>query len=175
MTAENAEANRELIRRLYGAMDAHDGERMAACYAPDARFEDPVFGPLTGEHAGNMWRMLTSRSKDLRVELAEHEVEGESGSARWIARYTFGPTGKQVTNDIRASFRFRDGLIAEHADRFSFYRWARQALGPMGLLLGWAPPLRLALRRRALEDLAKFSSKRAGGGSESPNPDEGGP
>jgi ketosteroid isomerase-like protein len=167
--------NRNVIRRLYEAMDAHDGEAMAACYAPDARFEDPVFGPLTGEQAGDMWRLLTSRSKDLRVELAEHEVEGERGSARWIARYTFGPSGRKVTNDIRASFRFRDGLIAEHTDRFSFYRWARQALGPMGLLLGWAPPLRLALRRRALEDLARFTRKRAGGVAEPPNPDEDAP
>ena len=109
------------------------------------------------------------------MELAEHQAEGEQGSARWIARYTFGPTGRRVTNDIRASFRFREGLIVEHTDRFSFYRWARQALGPMGLFLGWAPPLRLALRRRALEDLAKFSRKRAGEGAESPNPDEDAP
>jgi ketosteroid isomerase-like protein len=156
-------------------MDAHDGAAMAARYAPDARFEDPVFGPLTGEQAGDMWRMLTSRSKDLRVELAEHHGEGDRGGARWIARYTFGPTGRRVRNDIRASFRFRDGLIVEHTDRFSFYRWARQALGPMGVLLGWAPPLRLALRRRALEDLAKFSRKRSGGTPEPPNPDEGAP
>ena len=156
-------------------MDAHDGDAMAACYAPDARFEDPVFGPLTGDEAGDMWRLLTSRSEDLRVELAQNETAGDRGSARWIARYTFGPTGRRVTNDIRASFRFRDGLIAEHTDRFSFYRWARQALGPLGVFLGWAPPLRLALRRRALEDLAKFSRKRARGPSESPNPDEDAP
>lgn len=170
-----SEQNEQIIPRLYEAMDARDGDAMAACYAPDASFEDPVFGPLTGEQAGNMWRLLTSRSKDLRVELAEHTVDGDRGSARWIARYTFGPTGRPVTNDIRASLRFRDGLIVEHTDRFSFYRWARQALGPTGILLGWAPPLRLALRRRALEDLAKFSRKRAGGPVESPNPDEDAP
>lgn len=166
--------NGQVIRRLYEAMDAHDGDTMAACYTPDAGFEDPVFGPLTGEQAGDMWRMLTSRSKDLRVELAEQGGEGDRGSARWIARYTFGPTGRAVRNDIRASFRFRDGLIVEHVDRFSFYRWARQALGPMGVFLGWAPPMRLALRRRALEDLAKFS-QRAGGTAESPNPDNNAP
>ncbi len=163
--------NDDIIGRLYEAMDAHDGDAMAACYAPAGQFEDPVFGPLTGEQAGDMWRMLTSRSKDLRVELAEHEAREDRGTARWVARYTFGPTGRAVTNDIRASFRFRDGLIVEHTDRFSFYRWARQALGPMGLFLGWAPPLRLALRRRALEDLAKFSRKRAAGAPQAPKPD----
>ena len=167
--------NGDVVRHLYGALDRGDGEAMAALYAPGARFEDPVFGRLTGEQAGDMWRLLTSRSKDLRVELAEHGAEGEQGSARWIARYTFGPSGRRVTNDVRATFRFEDGLIAEHTDRFSFYRWARQALGPMGLLLGWAPPLRLALRRRALEDLERFSRKRPGGAAESPNSGEGAP
>ncbi len=170
-----SDPNDQIIRRLYEAMDAHDGDTMASCYASDARFEDPVFGPLTGTQAGDMWRMLTSRSEDLRVELAEQDVQGDRGSARWIARYTFGPTGRSVTNEIRGSFRFRDGLIIEHTDRFSFYRWARQALGPMGVFLGWAPPMRLALRRRALEDLAKFSRKRAGGAPESPNPDNDAP
>ena len=174
--ADMDDEGRLVIERLYAAMDAHDGDAMAASYAPDARFEDPVFGPLSGEEAGDMWRMLTGRSKDLRVELAQSEVEGEQGSARWIARYTFGPNGRRVTNDVRATFRFRDGLIVEHTDRFSFYRWARQALGPMGLLLGWAPPLRLALRRRALEDLERFSRRRAAGASgglkESPKSDE---
>ena len=167
--------HREVIQRLYEAMDAHDGDAMAALYAPDARFEDPVFGRLTGQQAGDMWRLLTSRSKDLRVELPEHDAEGEAGSAHWIARYSFGPAGRQVTNDIRARFRFRDGLIVEHTDRFSFYRWARQALGPLGLLLGWAPPLRLALRRRALADLARFSRKRAAEAAEPPDPVEDAP
>lgn len=170
-----SERSRETIRRLYSAMDTHDGDAMAALYAPGARFEDPVFGPLTGEQAGDMWRMLTSRSADLRVELAEHSAEGDRGTARWIARYTFTPTGRPVTNDIRASFRFEDGLIVEHIDRFSFYRWARQALGPLGTLLGWAPPLRMALRRRALGDLERFSRKRAAGTSKEPDPDEAAP
>ncbi len=32
-------------------------------------------------------------------------------------------------NDVRASFRFADGLIVGHRDEFDFHRWARQALG----------------------------------------------
>jgi hypothetical protein len=45
-------ANEELIRRFYEALDRHDGEAMAACYAPGARFEDPAFGELDGARGG---------------------------------------------------------------------------------------------------------------------------
>jgi uncharacterized protein len=148
---------RMVIEELYGALNRHDGEAMARRYAPDGRFRDPAFGELSGAEAGDMWRMLTSRADDLRVELPEHSVDGTTGSARWIAHYTFTRTGRPVVNDVRARFRFReDGLIEDHQDSFSFYRWARQALGPVGLALGWAPPLRLMVRRSAREDLAKF-------------------
>jgi hypothetical protein len=146
---------------------------MAACYSPDARFRDPAFGELTGEQAGDMWRMLAGRSRDLEVNLIEHEADAGRGSARWVARYTFTPTGRPVMNDIRAEFRFQGGLILEHTDRFSFFRWSRQALGPLGKLLGWSPLLRLVFRRQARRNLARFSGRRrAQGLEESANSDE---
>ena len=84
------------------------------------------------------------------------------GSARWIAHYTFTQTGRSVTNDVRARFRFEDGLIADHRDEFDFHRWARQALGTSGLLLGWTPILRSAVRRRARAGLDEFIADEAG-------------
>lgn len=143
--------SQEVIERFYAAFDRNDGDAMAACYAPDARFSDPAFGELRGREIGEMWRMLTGRAKDLRVELREHD----DTSAHWIARYTFS-TGRKVVNDVRATFVFRDGLIAEHDDRFSFHAWSRQALGPAGLLLGWTPLLRAKVRSQARADLEKF-------------------
>jgi ketosteroid isomerase-like protein len=148
----------ELIERFYAAFDRRDGGAMAACYAPGARFSDPVFGELRGEEPGAMWRMLTGQARDLRIELAEHATDpaANTGSARWIAHYTFTQTGRPVTNDVRARFRFEDGLIAEHDDAFSFNAWARQALGTPGLLLGWTPLLRASVRRRARGNLERF-------------------
>ena len=150
-----AHANAELIERFYGAFARGDGDGMAACYAPDVRFSDPVFGELRGKEAGDMWRMLTGRAQDLTVTLAEHEASDDRGSAHWLADYTFR-TGRKVHNDIRASFVFRDGLIAEHDDRFSFHAWARQALGTPGLLLGWTPLLRAKVGREARAGLEEF-------------------
>ena len=150
--------NARVIRDLYDALDRHDGETMAAQYASDARFMDPAFGELTGEEAGDMWRMLCSRAEDLRVELPEHEANGDQGTAHWIATYTFR-TGRHVVNDIHARFRFRDGRIVDHEDSFSFHRWARQALGPAGMVLG-LPPFNLLVRRKALGDLESFRAER---------------
>ena len=154
-----AESNEALIRKFYEAFDRRDGETMAACYAPGAHFSDPVFTDLNGDEPGAMWRMLTGRADDLRVELLEREADGDTGSVRWRARYTFTQTGRPVVNDVRATFRFRDGLIAEHRDEFGFHRWAKQALGPTGLMLGWTPVLRSATRKRARAGLDEFMAK----------------
>jgi ketosteroid isomerase-like protein len=153
-----AHPNDELIQRFYAAFDRHDGDEMAACYTPDARFSDPVFQDLKHGEPEAMWRMLTGASDDLRVELLEHEADDDSGSARWLAHYTFTQTGRHVDNDVRASFRFRNGLIAEHRDDFGFHRWARQALGPTGLLLGWTPIVQGSVRKRARARLDEFMS-----------------
>jgi ketosteroid isomerase-like protein len=142
-----------VIERFYEAFGRCDGDGMAACYAPDVRFSDPVFPDLRGDRAKAMWRMLTSQASDLRVVLDEHD----DTSARWTARYTFGQTGRPVVNRVHATFAFDDaGLITSHTDRFDFHRWARQALGPTGLLLGWTPIVRNAVRQRADRSLEKF-------------------
>ena len=151
--------NAKVIRDLYEALDRHDGEAMAALYDPNGRFKDPAFGELSGEEAGDMWRMLTSRSEDLSVELAEHEADGDTGSAHWIATYTFN-TGRHVVNDIHAKFSFRDGKITDHQDSFSFHRWARQALGPAGLVLG-LPPFSALVHRKARRQLEEFRAGRS--------------
>jgi ketosteroid isomerase-like protein len=153
--------NDELIQRFYAAFGRGDGEAMAACYTPDARFDDPVFPGLTGSEPGDMWRMLTARAADLEIELREHAAEGDTGHAHWIATYTFTQTGRPVVNDVRATFRFRDGLIAEHRDEFSFHKWSKQALGAPGLLLGWTPIIRNATRKKARAGLDDFSQRAA--------------
>ena len=151
----SAEANKQLLEGFYAAFDRKDGHAMGEYYAPDVRFSDPVFPDLRGPRAGAMWDMLTAAPGELRVELLQHEAAEDSGSAHWRAHYVFSQTGRPVVNDVHATFRFRDGLISEHRDDFDFHRWARQALGPVGLLLGWTPVLRGAVRRKAaarLED-----------------------
>lgn len=156
-----ADANRETIERFYAAFGQCNGAAMSACYAPDAHFRDPAFGDLEGSEIGAMWRMLTGRATDLKIELHEHEADEGTGSAHWIARYTFS-TGRPVVNDIQAKFRFADGLIADHVDDFDFRRWARQALGPTGNLVALLPPLRAKARAKALDQLEAFKREETG-------------
>lgn len=157
-----AAENKATIERLYEAFGQCNGAAMTACYAPGAHFRDPAFGDLEGDDIGAMWRMLTGRASDLKIELHEHEAGEETGSAHWIARYTFS-TGRPVVNDIRASFRFApDGLIADHVDEFDFRRWAAQALGPSGHLVALLPPLRSKARAKALAQLAAFKRDETG-------------
>ena len=148
--------NDALIERFYAAFARGDGAAIAACYAPAVHFRDPAFGDLHGSAAGAMWRMLASSARDFRLELLEHGSEGSAGSAHWLAQYTFSQTGRPVVNDVRATFQFADGLIVDHVDAFDFHRWAGQALGPRGRLLGGTSFLRSAVQRRARARLAEF-------------------
>ncbi len=149
--------NAQIIVRFYDAFARRDGDAMAACYQTDARFSDPVFRNLRGREPGQMWRMLTEpEESDLKVELLGHFAEGETGAAHWRATYTFPDTGRLVVNDIRASFHFTDGKIADHVDDFDLHKWMGQALGLPGKLLGGTPILKAITRRRARRRLDEF-------------------
>jgi len=154
--------NKETIERLYAAFAERDGAAMTACYTPGAHFRDPAFGDLEGDDIGAMWRMLTGRARDLEITLREHEADERTGTAHWIARYTFS-TGRRVENDIQAKFAFGgNALITDHVDDFDFHRWASQALGPKGHLVALLPPLRSKARAQALAQLTAFKRGEAG-------------
>jgi ketosteroid isomerase-like protein len=151
-----ASANAELIDRFYTAFARRDHEAMAACYGPDPRFSDPVFEDLRGDEVRAMWQMLCERGTDLELSHGAVEADEDRGSAHWEADYTFSATGRAVHNEIDAAFRFQDGLIAEHVDSFDLWRWARQALGPVGVLLGWSPPVQGRIRSQARASLDDY-------------------
>src|SRR2546430_17664174 len=98
--------NAEVLRRSSAPSPRHDGDAMAACYAPGARFSDPVFTDLRDEEPGAMWRMLTGRAEDLEVKLAEHEAGDERGRAHWLPDHTFS-TRRQGHNDHHAELLFQ--------------------------------------------------------------------
>lgn len=155
-----SQANVELIQRFYQAFQQRDAETMAACYAEDVHFSDPVFTDLRGADAGDMWRMLCAKAQDFSLTFEGVTADEHSGQARWVASYTFSQTGNRVVNHIQASFRFRDGKISEHRDQFDLWRWAAQALGLKGRLLGWAPFVQNAIRQQAGKGLAAFQRNR---------------
>ena len=150
-------ANEATLQRLHAAFARRDGTTMAACYHADAHFRDPIFD-LRGNEIGAMWRMLCSRSNELRIESTGLQVDGDSGRADWHAWYPFSMTGRKVHNIVHSDYRFRDGLIVEQFDAFPFWRWSRQALGTSGLLLGWTPLLQNKVRASANKALHHYIS-----------------
>jgi ketosteroid isomerase-like protein len=159
--------NRQTIERFYSAFAQLDANAMEDCYAPDVQFEDEVF-TLQGRHeVAGMWRMLCDAVRDKgqadwKPTWRDARAEGSQGSAHWDAHYRFTATGRLVDNSIDAAFTFApDGRIVQHRDRFSFWRWSRQALGAPGLVLGWTPMLRGAVRKKAQANLRKYLQRGA--------------
>lgn len=149
----------QLIERFYQAFQKRDGAAMARCYHPEVHFSDPAFPDLRGARAGAMWTMLCAKGKDLRLEYRDVQADDRTGSAHWEAWYTFSKTGRPVHNQIDARFEFRDGLIVRHQDRFDFHRWASQALGPAGRLLGGFGFLRRKVQAMAAKGLDEFIAR----------------
>lgn len=151
----------EVLRTFYDAFGRCDAEAMVACYADDVAFSDPVFPELAGERAKGMWRMLCARAKDLRVSYEVKRADADGGEVAWQAWYEFSATKRPVHNVIVGTFELRDGRIVKHTDRFDFYRWARQALGPTGVVLGWTPLVRRKVQAQAAAGLDAFLKKRS--------------
>ncbi len=132
---------------------------MQSLYAPEATFNDAVFKNLNGIEAGKMWEMLLKNGKDLKLTYKILEETATSGKATWIATYTFSKSGRKVINNIMADFVIKDGKIISHTDSFDFYKWARQAFGTMGLILGWTSFFKNKVRTTAKAAFDKFLAK----------------
>jgi len=149
--------NAQLIQKFYNSFATADAEGMVSCYAGDIEFKDPAFGPLKGNDAKNMWRMLL-KTPVIKIIATHIEADEHTGSADWVAVYTFSLTGRKVTNKVSAKFEFKDGKIVKHTDYFNFWKWATQAFGLKGLLLGWTPLMKNKVREQALARLGKFEA-----------------
>ena len=148
----------QLLDQFYTAFSNKDYQAMQACYHPEAEFQDEVF-TLKGKEIGAMWHMLCERGKDLTLQFSQVQADDVQGSAYWEAGYTFATTGRYVVNKINATFEFKDGKIFRHRDRFNFWRWSRQSLGPAGWVLGWSSMLKNKVQAMANKNLQQFMEK----------------
>lgn len=163
-------ACRATVERLYAAFARLDATTMASCYAESAQFDDPAFSLQGRDAIAAMWAMLCEGAKrqgaaHWRLDVSGIAASGGRGRAHWEPHYRFGATGRPVHNVIDAELAFdAHALIVRHTDRFDFHRWARQALGPVGWLLGWTPWLRGRVRAQAARQLQRHRGVAAGSG-----------
>jgi len=154
-------SNSEIVNRFYSAFQKLDYATMQDCYDDEVIFQDPAFGVLNGIDAKSMWEMLAKNAKDFSLEFSDIKAEDDEYiTCKWVARYTFSATGRKVVNRIQAYIRIQNGKITEHTDHFNFWKWARQAIGLSGWLLGWSSFFQSQVRGKALENLKKFMDKK---------------
>jgi ketosteroid isomerase-like protein len=152
----------ELISRFYTAFSKADWQTMASCYHPQAEFTDEAFVGLKGAEVMAMWRMLIERSRgNLNIKYSNVKSSGEKASADWLAEYKFSATGRRVINQIHAEFVLKDGKIFRHRDSFNLHRWAAQAMGFRGRLLGGFGFFRKKVQQTARQSLDKYIKKQA--------------
>lgn len=149
----------ELINKFYTAFSNGDSKEMTACYHENVRFTDPAFGTLEGKRACKMWEMLLSRGTQSKITFSNINIDGDTGSANWRAEYNFGPKKRKVINLVSAHFKFKDGKIIEHVDTFDVWKWSKQAMGPVGHLMGWSSFLKNKIQKTTGEQLDKYMAK----------------
>lgn len=156
--------NTELITSFYQSFAKGDAEGMVACYHDNIQFQDPAFDVLKNEDAKNMWRMLISRSKgNIHITFNNIKASETTGSANWVAEYTFSANGRKVINVISAHFEFKDGKIIKHTDSFDIYKWSKQALGMKGYLLGWTSFMQKKIQQQSNSLLKKYTATKTVG------------
>jgi ketosteroid isomerase-like protein len=142
----------QLLTRLFDGLNAHDSQRMAACYHEDATFQDVAFTLANRREIHAMWDMICSTNEDgvpsdIHVAVQEQAVTETTGRAILREHYTYRDKNNPVDNTITSTFEFRDGLIFKQTDSCDPVRWANQAFG--NAVLGFIPGHVEAVRRRS--------------------------
>jgi hypothetical protein len=146
-----------VAERFYEAFMVRDFYTMGLLYANHAAFSDPVFPRLTAQGARLMWQMLLTEAEDLDISVKIIEDTADRAKVDWTARYTFVPTRRVVVNRVHTEMRIVAGKIVQQVDQFSLWRWAGQALGWKGWLLGFTPMVRDRIRGQAARSLKEFA------------------
>lgn len=146
-----SDETRIALASFYDAFARRDGGTMAGMYAAGATFEDPVFR-LKGSEIGKMWVGLLGRARDFSITYNVAQTGDGRGKVEWTARYLFAGR-RPVVNVVVSELEFEGARITRQVDRFDFPRWAAQALGLPGKLLGRFPWFQRAVARKAARGL----------------------
>ena len=151
--------NQEILEKFYNYFQSKNYPFMQACYHKNAVFSDPIFNDLNAGEVKAMWKMLLLKGKDLTINFKISEVNDGLGRVEWVATYTFSKTQKKVVNHISSHFIFKDGKIFKQEDYFNFYKWASQAFGITGILMGWTSFFQKKVQDMASKGLSEFIEK----------------
>lgn len=151
----------DVITRFYTSFSQLNSAEMNNCYAEEIVFFDPVFEMLQGNEVRCMWEMLCRNAKDFSISFSNIKDLGDCYyTCDWVAEYAFSANGKKVINNVRANMKIENGFIIEHSDAYSLHKWAAQALGFSGWLLGWNSFYQKQIKNKAKRRLLEYMEGR---------------
>jgi ketosteroid isomerase-like protein len=159
MNQMDKQSKEDIIEQFYTAFAQQDAEKMVSFYADEIVFSDPAFGTLKGEKVKNMWRMLMSGKNNTVVTFGDISSDEDTVVAKWSATYTFSQTGKSVVNNVCAKFVLDGEKIVAHHDNFNLHKWAKQALGFKGWLMGGTGFFQKQLNKSTNNMLTSFEKR----------------
>lgn len=151
--------SKQTIELFFRAFQKKDYKTIQHSYGKVATFSDPIFEKLKGDEIHAMWQMLLSSSNDLEISFEITQSSINRVSAIWTANYTFPATNRKVKNIIKSDFFIENQKIVSHIEKFSFYKWARQAFGLKGSILGWTHYFHKEVQNKAKKNLLRFMKK----------------
>jgi steroid delta-isomerase-like uncharacterized protein len=112
--------NLELVERFYAALDANDGDTLAALVTPDWTNDDPALPPLSGpDGARQLAAVLTGAFPDFTSRILMSVSDGDRVAAHVSHTGTHHgdflgvpPTGRAAAITATGIFTIRDGRIA---------------------------------------------------------------
>ncbi|MEY2986573.1 MAG: hypothetical protein RJB13_94 [Pseudomonadota bacterium] len=148
-----------IANSFYHAFSKSDSAGMNVHYAEGATFSDPIFMELSEFEVRGMWEMLCSSAKDFRLSYQIVDASDTHVQVEWTATYSFGPRNRRVENRVSTLMEIVSGKITRQVDTFSFSRWATQAIGPIGFILGFFPFFRKKVQTNARAKLSEHLKK----------------
>lgn len=168
MSVNDHHPHATLVRRMFESLNRLDAGAVRGCYHPNATFHDPVLSLIGQDQIAALWAMICASARSSGtlpsgqpagvrwgITLRTLSADETHGHADWDAYDRYAGAGRQTQTRIRSRFDFQDGLILRQCDDFQFWRWAHQALGWRGTLLGWTPMVRNSVRTQALSALVR--------------------
>ncbi len=130
----NTDANKELVRRFYAAVDAGDIAAVPELFAPEWQNIDPSLPPMQGlDGARALVGMFTASFPDFssRIELIAAEDERVAVRASHTGTHQgdfmgVPPTGRQVTVSATGIFRCKGGKLVENRVVFDAFGLLQQ-------------------------------------------------
>jgi hypothetical protein len=74
------------------------------------------------ENMLKIWRMLFQNEKRLKLEFSDIKTKKDKRNDDWNTYYTFCKTESKVHNLTTVMFKFKNGLINNHANNFNLHK-----------------------------------------------------